>query len=88
MTRNGSWIGNVLVRIQDGFLDDPALTLSAAQAASRSGVDRTACEGILAALAASGVLARTSEGAYVRFLPRLVGEGHCGILWDGPRHAA
>ena len=40
-------------------------------AAQRFGTDRETCEAVLGALVNSGVLARTDDGGYVRFFPRL-----------------
>jgi hypothetical protein len=74
MTPNGGWIEDVLVRIQGAFLDNPALSLTVAQAQRRFRADAAACEAILAALLDAGVLAKTPEGAYVRFYPRFASE--------------
>jgi hypothetical protein len=71
MTPTSGWIQEALLRIQNDFLDDAALALTPSQAARRFGLDRESCEAILAALLESGVLAKTPEGAYVRFFPRL-----------------
>jgi hypothetical protein len=64
-------IEEALMRVQRAFLDDHALTIDAAQASSRFGLPACDCEAILTALLRSGVLAKTPEGGYVRFLPRL-----------------
>jgi hypothetical protein len=70
MTPNSGWIGDALLQIQSDFLDDPALTLTPVQAAKRFGIDTEACAAILGALLESGVLAKTPDGAYIRFFPR------------------
>lgn len=70
MTR-ADWIDDALLRVQSAFLDDHALTIDAAQASSRFGLSAADCEAILAALLRRGVLAKTPEGGYVRFFPRL-----------------
>jgi hypothetical protein len=71
-------IEDALMRVQDAFLDDHALTIDAAQASSRFGLPAVDCEVILAALLRRGVLAKTPEGGYVRFLPRLSVAAHAG----------
>lgn len=78
MTPNSDWIGDALLQIQSDFLDDAALTLTPVQAAKRFGIDTEACAAILGALLESGVLAKTPDGAYIRFYPRFA---------DAPRRA-
>jgi hypothetical protein len=69
-------IEDALMRVQEAFLDDHALTIDAAQASSRFGLPAVDCEVILTALLRRGVLAKTPEGGYVRFLPRLSAAAH------------
>ena len=60
------------MRIQNDFLDDPALKLTLPRAQARFGVDAVTGEAVLGALLDAGVLARTPDGAYVRLLPPAV----------------
>jgi len=71
MTLNPDRIGDLVVRMQGDFLDAPTLTLRLPDAERRFRVDRITCEAVLGALVDSQVLARTRDGAYVRFFPRL-----------------
>ena len=71
MTLNPDRIGELVVRMQGDFLDAPTLTLRLPDAERRFGVTRITCEAGLGALVDSQVLARTRDGAYVRFFPRL-----------------
>ena len=64
-------IQSLVVRMQQAFLDSPALSLTLPQAQRRFAVDATTCEAVLGALVSSGVLMTTAHGHYVRFYPRL-----------------
>jgi hypothetical protein len=87
---SGDSIDDALTRVQNAFLDDHALTIDAAQASSRFGRSAADCEAILAALLRRGVVAKTPEGGYVRFFPRLAAGPHRGgctasaDLWSSP----
>ena len=70
MTSNCRRIQALVMRIQNDFLDNPALRLTLPRAQARFGVDALTGDAVLGALVDSGVLARTPDGAYVRFLPR------------------
>ena len=70
MTPNRRRIQALVMRIQNDFLDDPALRLTLPGAQARFGVDAVTGEAVLGALVDAGVLARTPDGAYLRFLPR------------------
>ena len=69
MTPNSGWIQATVLRVQNEFLDHPALSLTTAQAAGRFALDPRVCDAVLGALLEAGVLARTPEGTYVRFFP-------------------
>ena len=72
MTSNSSQALEALVmRMQDDFLKSATLTLTVPEAEQRFRVDRTTCEAVLGALVEAHVLARTREGTYARFFPRL-----------------
>jgi hypothetical protein len=60
----------LVMKIQNDFLDTPSLTLTLSQAQKRFGADEITCEAVLRALVDAGVLATTSDGAYVRFFLR------------------
>jgi hypothetical protein len=57
--------------MQDDFLNAATLNLTVPEAKQRFHVDRTTCEAVLGALVEAQVLARTREGTYTRFFPRL-----------------
>lgn len=59
----------LVMRVQNDFLDAPVLSLTAQQAHQRFGVDADICDAVLGALVDSRVLAKTPEGAYVRYFP-------------------
>jgi len=64
-------IQKLVVRMQQAFLDTPALTLTLSQAERRFAADASTCEAVLGALVGAGVLTTTAAGQYVRFFPRL-----------------
>lgn len=70
MTANCRWIQALVMRIQNEFLENPALNLTLPQAQQRFGVDGITCGAVLGALLEASVLAKTPEGTYVRFFPR------------------
>jgi hypothetical protein len=63
-------IAALVTKIQNDFLDSPSMTLTLSQVQKRFGADQITCEAVLGALVDGNVLARTSDGAYVRFFPR------------------
>lgn len=69
MTTTGARITELLVTIQNAFLDTPGLKLTLEEARMLFGIERTTCRAILKALEDASVLARTSTGAYVRLYP-------------------
>jgi len=71
MSRNTSWVETLVMRVQGEFLDTPTLSLSLPQAERHFGVDRVSCEAVLGALVDANVLARSADGNYARFFPRL-----------------
>ena len=71
MTLDSNRVVALVMRVQDDFLDTPALRLSLRDAEQRFGVDRHTCEAVLRVLVTSGVLAHCDDGGYVRFFPRL-----------------
>jgi hypothetical protein len=64
-------IAALVMKIQNEFLDKAGLTLTLSQAQSRFGADEITCEAVLGALVDARVLAKTPDGAYIRFFPRL-----------------
>ena len=60
------WVQDMVMRIQDAFLDAPTLTLTAAETARRFGLEPAAAQAFLDALADAGVLLRGRDGAYGR----------------------
>ena len=59
---------DALVRlVQSRFLETPELTLTLSEAQERFGVDEIACEAVLGALVDARVLAKTRDGACVRW---------------------
>ena len=71
MTFDADQIVGLVMRVQGDFLATPALRLTVGDAERRFGADSRTCEAILGTLVSSGVLARTDDGGYVRFFPRL-----------------
>ena len=70
MTFDSNRIVALVMRVQDAFLETPALRLTLRDAERRFGADRDTCQAVLGTLVSSGVLARTDDGS-VRFFPRL-----------------
>jgi hypothetical protein len=70
MAFNCARVASLVMQMQEMFLDSPGLTLTLAEAQERLGVERHVCEAILGALVDASVLARTADGAFVRFFPR------------------
>ena len=60
------WVQDMVMRIQDAFLDAPTLTLTPRETAQRFGLDLVAAEAFLGALADAGVLIKDEDGAYAR----------------------
>lgn len=71
MTFDSRRVVALVMQVQGDFLETPALRLTPRDAEKRFGVDRHTCEAVLGTLVNSGVLARTDDGGYVRFFPRL-----------------
>jgi len=71
MTLGCHQIEALVMRMQTAFLDIPGLTLSLKDAERRFGMDEVTSDAVLTALVDAKVLARTREGAYVRFFPHL-----------------
>ena len=71
MTFDSNQVVALVMRVQDDFLETPALRLTLADAERRFGADRRTCEAVLGTLVNAGVLARTDDGGYARFFPRL-----------------
>ena len=70
MTASCARIGDLILQIQEDFIDTPGLRLTAPEAHERFGVDKARCEAVLAVLVDANVLARTREGTYIRHFPR------------------
>lgn len=60
-------IEQLLQRIQGEFREMPGLRLTPAQAQRLWGLDRDRCAALLGALVDTRFLARTADGAFVRF---------------------
>ena len=63
-------IQDLVVDIQQAFLDSPGLKLTLAQVRRQFFTDATTCSAVLDVLVEAGVLMRTSTGQYARLLPR------------------
>ncbi len=66
-------IQDLVVRMQQAFLDAPALRLTLPQARRRFSTGAATCEAVLNVLVEAGVLSRTSQGQYVRLFPHTTG---------------
>ena len=66
-------IQDLVVRMQQAFLDAPAFRLTLPQARRRFATNVAMCEAVLNVLVEAGVLSRTSQGEYVRLFPRSTG---------------
>jgi hypothetical protein len=66
-------IGDMVLRIQTDFLDNPTLCLTLPRAQTRYGWDQGTCAGVLDALVDASVLTRRA-GTYGRHFPRLAGQ--------------
>lgn len=69
MRRGTRAIGDVIVQIQEVFLDSPGLALMPADVQSRWPLDRTAATELLRVLADAGVLTVDDGGTYRRNFP-------------------
>jgi hypothetical protein len=69
MTATCRWIANLVVRIQNDYLEHPTLTLTLPAAQSRFELDEVTCAGVLGALVDARVLIK-GAGAYRRHFPR------------------
>ena len=58
---------DILCRIRGEFREMPGLRLTPSQAQRLWGLDRASCDALLLELVANGFLARTRDGAFVRF---------------------
>ena len=70
MTWNSNSIEAPVLRMQNDFLETPALHLTLPQAVRRFGVDKTTYEAVLDALVDAKVLTKGPGGVYTRFFPR------------------
>jgi hypothetical protein len=66
-------IQDLVVRIQHDFLDGPALRLTLPQACRRFSINGAMCAAVLNVLVEAGVLSRTVQGQYIRWIPRTTG---------------
>jgi hypothetical protein len=64
-------LGDLVIRLQDCFLDNPDLALSAWQAERVCGADELTCRAVLNLLVDGGVIARTRDGLYTRKAPSM-----------------
>jgi hypothetical protein len=63
-------IGSIVLRVQEEFLDTPALQVTLPDAERRFGLDPVACHAVLGTLVDSQVLTRTRDGVYLRYYAR------------------
>ena len=63
-------IQNLVVRMQQAFLDAPALRLTLPQVQRRFFTSAVTSEAVLNVLVEAGVLTRTPRGQYMRLFPR------------------
>ncbi len=65
-----SRISEILRRIQGEFLEMPGMRITPAQAQRLWGIEQMECDALLGALVDSKFLARTRDGAFVRWASR------------------
>jgi DNA-binding IclR family transcriptional regulator len=70
MTPTCEQIQRLVTQVQDAFLGAPGLHLTLPQAQRRFSLDPATCHAILAVLVEAGVLTRTQDDTYFRYLPR------------------
>lgn len=70
MTPTCDQIQTLVTRVQDAFVEAPALHLTLPRAQRRFGADATTCEAVFGTLVEAGVLTTTPDGEYVRYFPR------------------
>ena len=63
----------LILAVQSDYLNTPGLRLTTSQAARYFSLDGDTCSAVLATLADAGVIGRAADGAYVRWLPRVMG---------------
>ena len=66
-------IQDLIITMQQAFLDAPALRLTLPQACRRFSTNGAMCEAVLNVLVEAGVLSQTSQGQYVRLIPHTTG---------------
>ena len=71
MTVSCGQLGDLVLRMQDDFLEIPGLTLTLEEAERRFGLDAVTCDAVLATLAQAKVLTRSGDRAYRRHFPLL-----------------
>lgn len=71
MIRTCDELQELVIHIEQAFLDDPSLALTHAHAAAWFGVDEITCAAVLGKLIEAGIVAKSCEGAYVAWFPRL-----------------
>ena len=85
MTLNSRRIAAIVMKIQTHFLNAPELTLTLLQARQRFDIDETTCEAVLSTLVDASVLAKSPDGNYRRFFPRLGSRTAVGNQAQPPR---
>jgi hypothetical protein len=69
IARRSRLIQDLVVRMQQAFLDVPALRLTLLQARRRFSANSEMSDAVLNVLVEAGVLSRTPHGQYVRLFP-------------------
>jgi hypothetical protein len=66
-------LDDLVLRIEEAFLDNPALALTREQASALFRLDEWTCAAVLGALVRAGIVTVSCEGRYVSWFPRLAG---------------
>jgi hypothetical protein len=66
MSPTSGRIEDLVMRVQDDFLETPRMALTLPAAQQLFCVDEVTCEAVLAALVEANVLTKTREGVYIR----------------------
>ena len=71
MTGESRWIGKLITKIQNDFLETPSLRLRERDIEERFNIDGATSQALLQVLTDAKVLSRDRQGVYHRHVPRV-----------------